>query len=209
MAELLDTVLKTVGETKTETFFGRFSVLLLVNVIGHTLFYLAVNDELIEKPHISVVLGLVLFHIVHTLVMKYLLMNNMQRYAWFLLFLPALIYGAYRKYEDRRLRMEKIRFEAFKAQYEAQKKKEEPQDLLSQAPQSDFIMPDSKMGSTNHQVVMPQHGGGYAPQTGHYGGTNGSIQQYDTNQMMSAYGNATAPQYINSASEFEDIFSGY
>ena len=86
----------------------RFSTVVFFIFIYYTLsyFFITKSGDCIKKPHVSKVLGLMLFHIIHILLVKYLHNQELFSYMWIAAILPVFLYLVCSKYMEMQKRKE-------------------------------------------------------------------------------------------------------
>jgi Ca2+/Na+ antiporter len=97
-------------------FLQKFSTMLIFIFIYYSISYFFILQEPIKKPHISFIFILILLHIIHIIIIKFLHNEEYYVYAWLAIIIPILLYLIYSKYNDYIKQKEKKKYDAMMEQ---------------------------------------------------------------------------------------------
>lgn len=123
----------------------RFSTVVLFIFLYYSLsyFFLINDSECIKKPHISKVVMLLFFHIIHIIILKVLHDNEYTAYMWLVAMLPLFVYLLYTKYMESVKRKQDRMMKEMYAQLQSKQQQGDPEFMRNATPQKPNAPPMS------------------------------------------------------------------
>ena len=133
----------------------KFSTIVFFVFIYYTFsyYFLTKSDQCIKKPHITKIVGLILFHIIHILAIKYLHNQEMYAYCWIIAIIPIFIYLVYTKYTEMMKRKEDRKMKELYAKLQSQQNQGDPEfmrNVVKQGPKKSPMRGQNFVGIQNN-----------------------------------------------------------
>jgi len=138
-----------------DVFFGyKFSSVMLFSFIYYVLCYYFLAEDTIEKPDVSKITIMIVFHLLHIISMKVLHTNEYYTYMWLLSLLPIVFYMFYLKYTNHLAKKEELKMKTIYEQLRESKEDGEFVPDRNRAPQQPGRPPMNQQSTP----VMVQNG---------------------------------------------------
>ena len=129
--------LKNIFNEDSEGIITRFSSVILFVFIYYSLsyYFITKSEDCLKRPHVSRVIILIILHVLHVIVLKFLHDKEMISYMWLTAMIPLVFYLIYTKYMENIRKKEEKKMKEMYAQLQSQQNQADGEFMRNVTPQ--------------------------------------------------------------------------